>query len=198
MEAIAYLFSPKGKIERIPFLGLLIVSFVLGIFVSFILEYVLGELLVVFLIQSWVLLYVSYCIYMKRFNDIGGMHVWVQAHFALLATAILCSVVDFLLTPMLVLFVLNLLFGLFLLAYGLLKQGTKPFTIRHGGESYTFTTDMLTKVKKSFIPNFETTGMLVSIGGGYELILTKDQYEERQKVREYADKLYVFHLNKLE
>ena len=56
----------------------------------------------------------------------------------------------------------------------------------------------MTHVNKDFVPNFETTGLLMFIGGGQELILTKQKYEESQLLLEYAESLYVFHLKDLQ
>lgn len=201
MYVMGYFFSTKGKIARLPFLALLVISLVISSFLAFftaLLQSKLHDSKIPFLFEAMILLYVSYCIYIKRFNDIGKMHGLLQTHFSIIAVAVLFSLSGIVNLVTVSVFGMNFLLGVFLFGFALLKKGADPIAVTQGGKMYTFTSDMLTKVNASFVPNFETTGMLAYIGGGHELILTSEQYEQRQAVRRLADDLYVFHLHQLE
>lgn len=201
MNTMDYFFSTKGNIERLPFLGLLVMSVVFSFIATLftaLFSKLTGHNNLLFFPVTAIFMYASYCIYMKRFNDIGKMHQLVNIHFAALSFSFLLIIFEIINIFTISIITLNMFFGLVVLGIALFTKSGTPITVEYEGRKISLLKSLLTQVNNKFVPNFETTGMLVMIGGGNELIMTKQEYERRQHILEYADNLYVFHLKDLE
>lgn len=207
MNSIDYFFSTKGKVERLAFLGLLVICIVfnfIAVLFTALFSKLVGNTDLLFFPISAVFIYITYCIYMKRFNDIGKMHQLVQVHFALMAFFLILVLFQILNGFTISIFILNGILGLIVFTIALFVKSGAPITVKYDGKNIIFTSNMLTRVNSNFVPDFETTGMIIEIrenelmGDLINLIMTKQEYERRQHILQYVDNLYVFHLKDLQ
>lgn len=200
MNTFDYFFSIKGKINRLTFFFLLLGGVFLLALAKTILEtfYPSEYVYIPIMILA---LYVFYCIDIKRINDIGKFHTVLHIRYVIYIVLFISVTLG--LNNEIMIYgggVINILLGIFLLFVCLFFQGDPHPELRFKQDEKEITIHKhdLTSVKSSFVPNFETTALVFFHENAYELILTKEKYDERLHDINTSHEIYVVHRNMMD